>query len=58
MRMTTSRSEYDSDSLECEVVQNDSDGDSADGLTIGPSKALECCLRLSSFLSYSTTVTN
>ena len=30
---------------------SDNDGDSADEVKIGPSEALDCCLRLSSFLS-------
>ena len=42
--------ECDSDTIEREAVENDSDGDSPDEVTIGPSEVLECCLRLSSFL--------
>ena len=41
----------DSDTIEREAVENNCDGDSADEVTIGPSEDLECCHRLSSFLS-------
>ena len=41
----------DSEVIEHEVIENDNDGESSDEVTIGPSKALDCCLRLSSFLS-------
>ena len=43
--------ECDSDVIEHEAIENDNDGDSADDVTIGPSEALDRCLRLSSFLS-------
>ena len=38
--------ECDADVIEHEAVENDNDGDSADEVTIGPSEALDCCLRL------------
>uniref|UniRef100_M4B6E2 DDE-1 domain-containing protein n=1 Tax=Hyaloperonospora arabidopsidis (strain Emoy2) TaxID=559515 RepID=M4B6E2_HYAAE len=41
----------DSDKIEHEAIENDNDGDSSDEVTFGPSEALDCCLRLSSFLS-------
>ena len=37
--------------IEHEAIEHDNDGDSADEVTIGSSEALDCCLRLSSFLS-------
>ena len=43
--------ECDPDVIEHEVVKDDNDGDSADEVTIGPSKVPDCCLHLSSFLS-------
>ena len=43
--------ECDLDTIERMAVENDSDGGSADKVTIGPSEALECCLRLPSFIS-------
>ena len=43
--------ECDSEAIEHEAIENDNDGDSADEVTIEPSEALDCCLRLSSFLS-------
>ena len=41
----------DSETIEREAVEEDSNGNSADEVTIRPSKALECCIRLSSILS-------
>ena len=41
----------DSDVIEHESIENDNDGDRADKVTIGPSNAIDCWLRLSSFLS-------
>ena len=43
--------ECDSNVIEHKAIENDNDGDSADDVTIGPSEALDRCLRLSSFLS-------
>ena len=43
--------ERDSDTIEREAFENESDGDNADEVTIRPSEALECSLRRSSFLS-------
>ena len=37
--------------IEHKAIENDNDSNSADEVTIGPSEALDCCLRLSSFLS-------
>ena len=41
----------DSDVREHEAIESDNDGDRADEVTIGPSEAIDCCLRLSPFLS-------
>ena len=41
----------DSDTIQREAVENDSDGDSTDEVSIALSEALECCLRLSTSLS-------
>ena len=43
--------ECDSDTIECEAVENDSDGDITDEVTIEPSEALKCSHRPPSFLS-------
>ena len=43
--------ECDSVVIDHEAIKNDNDVDSAVEVTIGPSEALDCCLRLSSFLS-------
>ena len=43
--------ECDSDVIEHETIEHDNDSDSVDEVTIGTSEALECCLRLSPFLS-------
>ena len=40
-----------SDVIEHEATENDNDGYSADDVTIGPSEALDSCVRLSSFIS-------
>ena len=41
--------ECDPDMIEHEAIENDNDGDRADEVTIGPSEALDCFLRLSPF---------
>ena len=41
----------DSDVIEHTAIDNENDGDSAYEVTIGPSEALDCYLRLPSFLS-------
>ena len=38
--------ECDEITIVCEAVENEINGDSADEVTIVPSEALECCLRL------------
>ena len=43
--------ECESDVIEHEAIESDNDGDSTDEVTIGPSEALDCFLRLSSCLS-------
>ena len=43
--------ECDSDVIGHEAIENDNDCDSTDEVTIGPSEAIDCCIRLSSFLS-------
>ena len=43
--------ECDSNLIEHEAFEQDNDRDSADEVTNGPSEALDCCFRLSSFRS-------
>ena len=43
--------ECDSDVVNNEAIESDNGDDSADEVKIEPSEALDCCLRLSSFLS-------